>query len=215
MTGTTTSPTPVTLAGLAADFEDNVPNIADRNAAMAANRATLLENRRDEFRRAREAGRPPRLDFTDDELQHEMVIVLVALKYLDRSLGDPVETLLRHLNVGGWRCGKTRAGSSWASVFVNNVQYTIRYSGGRISPEHLALSLAMRANRHRGVEFVELIRVPQTTRSFCPQVSLELQRLNGPFGSDVVLRSEYRGYAPPAISVQVLRQWFDRRFDEL
>lgn len=178
-------------------------------------RQAIVANWQKAFDVSRETNRPPKYEVQ----QVEAINLIAAGILMYNCIADPnpstrLVTFLDAMDVGGYRMGRTRMGTPWASVFIRNVQYSMsKYVPHNVRfPELTLLGLAVRPNMHRVHEFLRRdMRYPEIGRRLQAN-GCRVNLLQQPHSHSVHLAINYLEFTH-SVNIGDFEQHFNRRFD--
>lgn len=184
----------------------------DRNYQMR--RSSIIANWQAAFDASRKENKPPKYEVQ----QVEAVNLVLAGILMYNSIPEPNPTLrmqrfLDTMDVGGYRMGRTRMGTPWASVFIRNIQYSMgKYVPNNVRfPELTLLGLAIRPNMQKFHEFMHRdMRMP----TFVDRLAANGCRVNflRQPNSSLMMLTDYLQFTH-SIELGELEAYFNRRFD--
>ena len=198
---------------LASPTEPAAPPPDDRHFQMC--RQAIISNWQKAFDVSRETNRPPKYEVQ----QVEAINLIAAGILMYNHIPDPnpstrLGTFLDMMEVGGYRMGRTRMGTPWASVFVRNVQYSMSkfVPNGVRFPELTLLGLAVRPNMHLVHEFLRRDMWHSNAGRRLQANGCRVNLLQQPHNHQLHLGINYLGFTH-SVDIGDFEQHFNRRFD--
>lgn len=141
---------------------DGLPVIPTRAPIdhLQQRRADLATSWEAAFDESRRNNRPPKYEMTSAYMEYYTTAALLMYSAFDPidqyAPYEVMDKFLLDMEVGGYRIGRSRFGTPWASIFVRNVQYcAVKYVPRAMRyPELVLLSLVGRANLKRMSEWI-------------------------------------------------------------
>lgn len=193
--------------------EPAAPPPDDRHYQMC--RQAIVSNWQRAFDVSRETNRPPKYEVQQVEAISLIAAGILMYNYIpDPNPSTRLVTFLDMMEVGGYRMGRTRMGTPWASVFVRNVQYSMsKYVPNNVRfPELTLLGLAVRPNMHRVHEFLRRdMRHPEAGRRLQAN-GCRVNLLQQPHNHRLQLVINYLEFTH-SVDTGDFEQHFNRRFD--
>ena len=190
------------------------PEVPTNDPHYQLRRKTIIDNWQKAFEVSRETNKPPKYEVQQVESGNLILAgILLYNSIPDGNHTTRLATFLDRMDVGGYRMGRTRMGTPWASVFIRNVQYSMsKYVPSNVRfPELTLLGLAVRPNMHLVWEFIN--------RDMRQRDFVDRQRANGcrvnmlmQHTGEQMLVVEYQQFAC-TIAMRELEAYFNRRFD--
>lgn len=189
-------------------------SVMSNDINYASRRSMIIKNWQAAFDVSRKENKPPKYEVQ----QVEAVNLVLAGILMYNALPEPNPTLrmqrfLDVMDVGGYRMGRTRMGTPWASVFIRNIQYSMgKYVPSNVRfPELTLLGLAVRPNMDKFYEFMHRdMRMP----TFVDRLAANGCRVNflRQPNSGLTMLTEYLQFSH-SMELSELEAYFNRRFD--